>query len=241
MPSAPQHTPLIIQPTTSKPQKKQNPRKLMRQDPKETQPSGPTTNVADEALNEKEKAVKISWAEKIVQGWIECKIESYDAESLSEEDTSKHGRKITYIDADKGLTLIDKTTEDQGRINNEEMFDTYVLNDEEIFAESVDVAEQTKEIVADKDLIDDITLAKALMELAEEKAQQIKDENFAWDNVQAMIDADYELAARLQEKKQGELTIKEKSRLFVELMDNRKKHFAKLRVEEKRRKPLTKA
>nr|GEU87120.1 hypothetical protein [Tanacetum cinerariifolium] len=38
-----------------------------------------------------------------------------------------------------------------------------------------------------------------------------------------MMDADYELAARLQEEEQGELTIEEKSRLFVELMDKRKK------------------
>nr|GEY97596.1 putative ribonuclease H-like domain-containing protein [Tanacetum cinerariifolium] len=77
--------------------------------------------------------------------------------------------------------------------------------------------------------------------LAKEKAQQIEDENLAWDNVQVMMDADYELAARLQEEEQGELTIKEKSRLFVELMDKRKKHFTKVRAEEKRRKPLTKA
>ncbi|GKB45567.1 hypothetical protein Tco_0896320, partial [Tanacetum coccineum] len=45
------------------------------------------------------------------------------------------------------------------------------------------------------------------------------------DNVQAMMDADYELAARLQAEEQGELTIEEKSRLFVELMNKRKKHF----------------
>nr|GEW12024.1 hypothetical protein [Tanacetum cinerariifolium] len=70
--------------------------------------------------------------------------------------------------------------------------------------------------------------------LAKEKAQLIKDETFAWDNVQAMMDADYELAARLTEKEQGELTTKEKSRLFVELMDKRKKYFAKLRAEEKK-------
>nr|GFB58247.1 hypothetical protein [Tanacetum cinerariifolium]GFB59378.1 hypothetical protein [Tanacetum cinerariifolium] len=222
---------------------------------------------------------------------------SADEESLGEEDASKQGRKIAEIDADKGLSLIDETTEDQGRINNKEMFDTYVLNDEEMFAKNVDVAEQAKEMLADKDLINDITLAKALMEikvtsagirpkaksivmqeptktpttttipislkvqdkgkgimvkeplkmkkkdqisfdeqearrlqaeineedrLAEEKAQQIEYENLAWDNVQAMIDADYELAARLQEEEQGELTVKEKSRLFVELMDKRK-------------------
>ncbi|GJR01088.1 hypothetical protein Tco_0524072 [Tanacetum coccineum] len=38
-----------------------------------------------------------------------------------------------------------------------------------------------------------------------------------------------------------ELTIKENSKMFVELMDKRKKHFARLRAEEQRRKPLTKA
>ncbi|GJZ66041.1 hypothetical protein Tco_0622737 [Tanacetum coccineum] len=35
----------------------------------------------------------------------------------------------------------------------------------------------------------------------------------SWDNTQAMMDADYELAARLQSQEQEELTIKEKSKL----------------------------
>nr|GFD42870.1 hypothetical protein [Tanacetum cinerariifolium] len=66
--------------------------------------------------------------------------------------------------------------------------------------------------------------------------QKEEDTNMAeWVDVQAMMDADYELAERLQEEEQGELTIKEKSRLFVEVMDKRKKHFAKLKAEEKRR------
>ncbi|GJS99297.1 hypothetical protein Tco_0820467 [Tanacetum coccineum] len=56
-----------------------------------------------------------------------------------------------------------------------------------------------------------------------------------------MIDADYELAARLQSQEQEELTTKEKSKLFVELMDKRKKHFARPRGEEQRTKPPTKA
>ncbi|GKE03471.1 hypothetical protein Tco_1395489, partial [Tanacetum coccineum] len=47
-------------------------------------------------------------------------------------------------------------------------------------------------------------------------------------------DKDYELAARLQEQEQEELTIEEKSRLFVELIDKRKKHFARLRAESAR-------
>ncbi|GJZ00973.1 hypothetical protein Tco_0518934 [Tanacetum coccineum] len=72
--------------------------------------------------------------------------------------------------------------------------------------------------------------------------QKEEDANVAeWDDVQAMMDADYELAARLQAEEQGELTVEEKSKLFVELMDKRKKHFARLRVEEQRRKPPTKA
>ncbi|GJZ89346.1 putative ribonuclease H-like domain-containing protein [Tanacetum coccineum] len=82
-------------------------------------------------------------------------------------------------------------------------------------------------------------------ELEEEEKlakQREEDANIAeWDNVQAMIDADYELAARLQAQEQEELTVEEKSKLFVELMDKRKKHFARLRAEEQRRKPPTKA
>nr|GEU81249.1 hypothetical protein [Tanacetum cinerariifolium] len=53
--------------------------------------------------------------------------------------------------------------------------------------------------------------------------------------------ADCELAARLQEEEREELTIEEKSRLFVELMDKRKKHFARLRAEKIRSKPPAKA
>ncbi|GKA26212.1 hypothetical protein Tco_0712321 [Tanacetum coccineum] len=62
-----------------------------------------------------------------------------------------------------------------------------------------------------------------------------------WDDVQAMMDVDYELAVKLQVEEQGELTIKEKSRLFMELMNKRKKHFTRLKTKEQRRKPPTKA
>ncbi|GJR11889.1 hypothetical protein Tco_0794541 [Tanacetum coccineum] len=51
-PTNPHHTPIIIQPSTSQPQKKQKPRKPKRKDTKVPQPSGPTDNVADEAVYE---------------------------------------------------------------------------------------------------------------------------------------------------------------------------------------------
>ncbi|GKD67227.1 hypothetical protein Tco_1309335, partial [Tanacetum coccineum] len=51
--------------------------------------------------------------------------------------------------------------------------------------------------------------------LAREKAQQVEEANIAWDDVQAKIDANYQLAQRLQAQEQDELTNKEKARLFV--------------------------
>ncbi|GKA62148.1 hypothetical protein Tco_0761667 [Tanacetum coccineum] len=52
MPTDPHHTPTIIQPSTSQPQKTQKPRRSKRKDTEVPQPSGPTTNVVDEAVNE---------------------------------------------------------------------------------------------------------------------------------------------------------------------------------------------
>nr|GEW56302.1 hypothetical protein [Tanacetum cinerariifolium] len=86
---------------------------------------------------------------------------------------------------------------------------------------------------------------QAKLEEEERLARQKEEEaNIAliveWNDVQAMMDADHELVKGLQAEEQGKLTIEERSKLFVELMNQRKKHFARLRVEENRRKPPTK-
>nr|GEV98149.1 ribonuclease H-like domain-containing protein [Tanacetum cinerariifolium] len=145
----------------------------------------------------------------------------------------------------------------KGRINDEEMFDTNVLNDEEVVVEDVNAASIATAVTiaaTTVDSIDDITLAQALVEIkrSKPKARGIIMQELSETPTTTTIpislkvqdkgkDADYELAARLQEEEQRELTIEEKSLLFVELMDKRKKYLAKLRIEEKRRKPLTKA
>ncbi|GJS30605.1 hypothetical protein Tco_0491225 [Tanacetum coccineum] len=77
--------------------------------------------------------------------------------------------------------------------------------------------------------------------LVREKAEEVEEANISWDNVQAMIEADRLLAERLQAREQEKLTDEEKARLFVELLEKRKKHFAALRAQEKRNKPPTKA
>ncbi|GKD18993.1 hypothetical protein Tco_1208151, partial [Tanacetum coccineum] len=63
----------------------------------------------------------------------------------------------------------------------------------------------------------------------------------SWDNTQAMMDVDFQLAQQMQTQEQEQLSIEEKSKLFVELLEKRKKHFAALRAQEKMSKPPTKA
>ncbi|GJT31849.1 putative ribonuclease H-like domain-containing protein [Tanacetum coccineum] len=66
-------------------------------------------------------------------------VSSEDEGLGDQEDASKQGRKIANIDADVEVTLVDET---QGR-NDEEMFDTCILNDEELFAKQDVVEKET--------------------------------------------------------------------------------------------------
>ncbi|GKA75342.1 hypothetical protein Tco_0781720 [Tanacetum coccineum] len=80
----------------------------------------------------------------------------------------------------------------------------------------------------------------------EERLAREKDEaNVAlteeWDDIQAKIEVDHELAQRLQAEEQEELSIKEKAKLFQQLLEQRRKHFAAKSAEEKRNKPPTQA
>ncbi|GJS93703.1 hypothetical protein Tco_0800671 [Tanacetum coccineum] len=73
--------------------------------------------------------------------------------------------------------------------------------------------------------------------VGEEKIDEAK---IAWDDIQAKVDADYQLVERLQAEEQEQFTIKEKATLFKELLEHKRKHFAAKRAEEKRNKPPTK-
>ncbi|GJX07356.1 hypothetical protein Tco_0195288 [Tanacetum coccineum] len=63
----------------------------------------------------------------------------------------------------------------------------------------------------------------------------------SWDNTQAMMDVDYQMAQQLQAEEQEQLSIEENLKLFVRLLEARKKHFAEIRAREKRNKPPTQA
>nr|GEY16905.1 putative ribonuclease H-like domain-containing protein [Tanacetum cinerariifolium] len=74
-----------------------------------------------------------------------------------------------------------------------------------------------------------------------ERAQKEQESNIAfietWDDVQAKIDADYQLAERLQAEEQEESPDAEKATLFMQLLERRRKFFVAKRAEEKRNKP----
>nr|GFA16976.1 hypothetical protein [Tanacetum cinerariifolium] len=81
--------------------------------------------------------------------------------------------------------------------------------------------------------------------LAREKAEKEERANIAlietWEDIQAKIDVDHQLAERLQAQEQEELSGVEKATLFQQILEKRRKHFAAKRSEEKRNKPPTKA
>ncbi|GKA15660.1 hypothetical protein Tco_0695407 [Tanacetum coccineum] len=95
--------------------------------------------------------------------------------------------------------------------------------------------------VQDKELAFKLQAKEEEERLAREKSQQVEEANIAWNDIQAKIDADYQLAQRLQAQDQDELTDKEKARLFVQFLEQRRQHFAAKRAEEKRNKPPTRA
>ncbi|GJZ49599.1 hypothetical protein Tco_0603789 [Tanacetum coccineum] len=110
--------------------------------------------------------------------------------------------------------------------------------------------EEPKEPTKRKDQIKhDEELAKRLkaqlqaeMEEEDMLARQREEEDniVSWDNAQAMMEADYQMAERLHSEEQASLTDEQKASLFVQLLDTRKKHFAALRAQEIRNKPPTK-
>ncbi|GJU72343.1 putative ribonuclease H-like domain-containing protein [Tanacetum coccineum] len=108
---------------------------------------------------------------------------------------------------------------------------------------------RTCEVYEKKDLVrfDEEIASKLQAEFDEEErlAREKDEANIAltkeWDDIQAKVDADYHLAQRLQVGEQEKFITEQKATLFKELLEQRRKHFAVKRAEEKRNKPPTQA
>ncbi|GJX09704.1 hypothetical protein Tco_0199563 [Tanacetum coccineum] len=165
------------------------------------------------------------------------RVVSFKDEGLGDqEDASKQGRKIDEIDQDAEVTLVDETQGSYSHLPNKsaKFYKKYV--DELTLAQTLIEIKAAKPKARGVIVQEPTELDAELEEEEKLTSQREKDANIAeWDDVQAIMDVDYELATRLQAEKKGELTIEEKSRLFVELMNKRKrksKHFA-LNLEQK--------
>ncbi|GJZ29528.1 hypothetical protein Tco_0574175 [Tanacetum coccineum] len=158
IPTDPQHTPTVTQPSSSQPQKKHKPRKSKKKDTQIPQSSVPSDNLADEAVNE-ENVSKHS-NDPLLSGKDRLKLKELMAlyKCLGEEDASKQGRKVHDIDADEDITL--------ENVHDEDMFGVNELDGDEVVVESE---------VADKDInlsVDEVTLAQALVALKSVKIQE---------------------------------------------------------------------
>ncbi|GJU22301.1 hypothetical protein Tco_1155643 [Tanacetum coccineum] len=179
---------------------------------------------------------------------------SGDEEGLGEEDVSKQGR-IANIDADAGINL--KLL--------------LMLRKQEVLLEKILVLLQQQLVLLVKlvTTADELTLAQALAELksarpptqgisfrepskdtttittttitAAPKPLQDKGKGIMIEEPVAKVKADYQLAQRLQAEEQEGLSVEEKVKLFQQLLEKRRKHFAAKRAEEKRNKPPTQA
>ncbi|GJT98434.1 putative ribonuclease H-like domain-containing protein [Tanacetum coccineum] len=180
-------TPIITQPSSSKPQKKQSRRKQMKD-------SGPTKPIPDEATNEEHKVLdleeaKTAQAKEIAS--LKKRVKQLEKRKKSRTSRLKRlrkERKIADLDDDAEVTLTDET---QKRNDEDLMFDTDVLNGVEVFEEPIVSAAKTTssipvsaanpvttagEVVTTASAtttVDELTLAQTLIEIKAAKPKAV--------------------------------------------------------------------
>ncbi|GJR64008.1 hypothetical protein Tco_0010073 [Tanacetum coccineum] len=180
------------------------------------------------------------------------------------EDSSNQGRKIDEIDQDPDITLVQHDAKIQGRHGLEIEFET-----EDVSAAGSVVTTAGASISTVNHLrvstAEDISTAKTLFYIRRSAAKdkgkakmdeseprktktklQVHEEAFSfnieeWEDIQATIEADEELAQRIQAKEREKYSKAENARLLAELINQRKIYFSQQRAEERRNKPLTQA
>ncbi|GKA90281.1 hypothetical protein Tco_0812151 [Tanacetum coccineum] len=222
-------TPIITQPSSSKPQKKKSKRK-QRKD------SGTTKPIPDEATNKEPISTP------------SCN-PPQSAKTAQAKEIDSIKKRVKQLEKRKKSDLIDETQE---RYDKEMLFEIQDdLQGEEVakdkgkgkIVEPEKPLKNKDQIALDEELALRL-YAKEQAELEKERVAQEEASRAAnteeLDSIQAMIEADEQLAARLQAKEQEQFSIKEKSRMLVEMIAERKKFFPAQRAAEQRSKPPTK-
>nr|GEV03111.1 hypothetical protein [Tanacetum cinerariifolium] len=144
--------------------------------------------------------------------------------SLDHEDSPKQRRIIEEIDKDENVNLVKSSKQGEAHETGKHIIDFSTTSPQ---------------------IDDDETLTETLLNIKRSAAKdkgkaRLAQENLAqaeqWDDVQAQIQADEDLAQRMLEEERESLSIKERFRLLSEFIDNRKKMLGATRAEEKRNK-----
>ncbi|GKE09515.1 hypothetical protein Tco_1413066 [Tanacetum coccineum] len=210
---------------------------------------------------EKKNRSRTHRLKRIYKVGLTAKVESSDDEESMGEDASKQGR-IDAIDADEEITLV--SVHDEMEVDEEVV---EVINIAKLIIDVAQVSAAGDKASAASvattisaattttpTTVDDITdkgkrIWIELVKLMKKKDKISFDEEtslklqaeFDKEERLAKIDADHQLAERLQAQEQEELSIEENATLFQQLLAKRRKHFAAKRVKEIRNKPPTKA
>ncbi|GKB14947.1 hypothetical protein Tco_0848870, partial [Tanacetum coccineum] len=165
---------------------------------------------------------------------------SDDEEDL--EDPSKQGSKISEIDQDPTILLVQHDVEIQGRLEHdmELEFDLDAAKDVSTAEEDISTAKPVSTAGAAV-TIASVDVSTATISTAKDKALRLQAELEEWDDIQARVEVDKELAQRLQVEKREKYSEAEKARLLAELINHRKRYFAAQKAEEKRNRPPTQA
>ncbi|GJS79767.1 hypothetical protein Tco_0729648 [Tanacetum coccineum] len=202
---------------------------------------------------------------RIYKVGLSARVESFGDEKDLGEDASKQGM-IADIDDDARITLVSTHFD-----VDTDMFGVHDLAGDEVVIESevvvkacekrnveevVDVAQVSTAATTETITTEEITLAQALAELKSAKPKvkgivfQEPGESITITTTVSSKDKGkgimVEEPVKMKKKdqiieEQQELSVKEKAKLFQQLLEKRRKHFAAKRAKEQRNKPPTKA
>ncbi|GJR63798.1 hypothetical protein Tco_1505960 [Tanacetum coccineum] len=264
MPTDPHHTPIITQPLSSQPQRKQKSRRPKEKDtqvPQSSVPSDPT-NVADEAVNDG-AYMKLTGIDGFLYQIATKKVHVKEVSGVGKVNTASIATtdsaatiiedEITLAQAleelksvkPKVTTATTETTKGILLLEPSESITTTTTIPSKDKGKGIMVEEHLQMKKKDQISFDEQEAIRLQAEFDEEVRLAREKANVAlieeWNDIQAKIKTDYELAQRLQAEEQEELIVDEKATLFQQILEKKRKHFAAKRVEEKRNRPPTRA
>nr|GEW46132.1 hypothetical protein [Tanacetum cinerariifolium] len=204
---------------------------------------------------EKKKMSRTYKLKRLYKVRLSARVESFDDKGLGEEDASKQERIIDDLDVDEDITLVNDQKKFDGDKELQALEDLktskpkirgIVIKDHEEPNESrttttTTIPKKSHDKGKAKMIEKPVKLKKEDQILFDEEVARKLQEEINKQERLVKVDVDYQLAERKQAEEQQELNEEEKAKLFMELLEKRRKFFAAKRTKEKRNRPPTKA